>query len=257
MATERMRGVGRLAALALAAGLAGCFSLSRTEPPQQHYVLGGTLLREDPGAPDASSSPLAGLAIGVRRARLAPYLEPPFLVVREGEHEIAYSEYHRWGEQPGVGINRALTVHLQALAPFRVVHAAPWAARERHDYLVRLHVEHFEGVAAEGTDSTGAVRVRASWEIIRPLDGEVVARGTTDVREAGWVEGDFAALVGLLDQGLAVVAGEVVARLEEVVAGGGGGPLAPRPGSTSRRSPGSRGPDGGSGTLRKPGTAPI
>ena len=228
-----------LLALALTAGAAGCFSLGRTEPPQQHYVLGGHLLREDPPTRSPSSGPLAGLAIGIRRAQLAPYLEPTFLVVREGEHEIVYAEYHRWGEQPGVGINRALAGHLQALAPFRVVQAAPWPARERHDYLVRLHVEHFEGVAPEGTDSTGAVRVRATWEIIRPLDGEVVARGTTDVREAGWVEGDFAALVGLLDQGLAVLAGEVVARLEEVVAGGGGGPLVPRPGSTSRMTPGS------------------
>jgi uncharacterized lipoprotein YmbA len=159
----------------------------------------------------------------VRRAQLAPYLEPTFLVVREGEHEIVYAEYHRWGEQPGVGINRALAGHLQALAPFRVVHAAPWPARERHDYLVRLHVEHFEGVAPEEAEATGAARIRARWEIIRPLDGEVMATGATDVQEAGWVEGDFAGLVALLDRGLAVLAGEVVARLEEVVAGREGG----------------------------------
>ena len=223
MATERRRGVRVVLVLALAAGAAGCFSLGRTEPPQQHYVLGGHLLREDPPTQGPSSGPLAGLAIGVRRAQLAPYLEPTFLVVREGEHEIVYAEYHRWGEQPGVGINRALAGHLQALAPFRVVHAAPWPARERFDYLIRLHVEHFEGVAPEGAGATGTVRVRGTWEIVRALDGEVVARGSTDVQEAGWVEGDFAGLVALLDQGLAVVAREVVEGLEDVVAGREGG----------------------------------
>lgn len=219
MAIERWRGVRMVLILALAAGGAGCFSLARTEPPQQHYVLGGHLLRDDPVATAGATGPLTGLAIGVQRAQLAPYLEPTFLVVREGEHEIVYAEYHRWGEQPGVGINRALAGHLRAQAPFRVVHAAPWSARERHDYLVRLHVEHFEGVAPEEAEATGTVRVRATWEIVRALDGEVAARGSTDVRETGWVEGDFAALVALLDQGLAVLAGEIVTGLGGVVAG--------------------------------------
>jgi uncharacterized lipoprotein YmbA len=222
MATERMRRVGVLLALVMTAATAGCFSLSRTEPPQQHYVLGGTLLREDPAAQPAPTSALTGLAIGIRRARLAPYLEPPFLVVREGEHEIAYSEYHRWGEQPGVGINRALAVHLQAVGPFRVVHAAPWPAREQHDYLIQLHVEHFEGVAPAGGASTGEAHLRVAWDILRPSDGVVVAQGSTDVRQGGWVVGDFAALVALLDAGLAVLAGEWMETLEGVTVPPGG-----------------------------------
>jgi uncharacterized lipoprotein YmbA len=214
MATERMRRVGVLLALVMTAATAGCFSLSRTEPPQQHYVLGGTLLREDPAAQPAPTGALTGLAIGIRRARLAPYLEPPFLVVREGQHEIAYSEYHRWGEQPGVGINRALAGHLQALGAFRVVQAAPWPARERHDYLIQLQVEHFEGVAPAGGAATGEVHLRAGWEILDPSGGGVVGQGTTDYRQGGWVVGDFAALVGLLDAGLAGLARDLLESLE-------------------------------------------
>jgi uncharacterized lipoprotein YmbA len=211
--------LGGAGSLAVLVGLSGCFSLGRTEPDQQHYVLGGTLLREPPPpVQGAILGPLSELAVGVRRTQLAPYLEPPFLVVREGPHEITYSEYHRWGEQPGVGINRAVAGHLAARGSFQVVDAAPWPARTRHDYLVQLHVEHFEGVAPpEGVQTSGEAHMRARWEILRPSDGEVVARGTTDHRQGGWVVGDFGGLVRLLDTGLGVLAGDVLAGLETVL----------------------------------------
>ena len=61
----------RLILLFVFFGLAGCFSLSREEPPQQHYVLGESRLQET--APAAES--LVGLTIGLRQLQLAEYLE--------------------------------------------------------------------------------------------------------------------------------------------------------------------------------------
>jgi uncharacterized protein len=201
----RFSTLGVVAALLLAS-LPGCFSLGRASPPIEVYVIGGSISQEHlapvPG--------VAGITIGVRRLDLAPYLATPAIAVRRGTHGIVTSDFHRWGEDPGQGINRAVARHMAAAAPFRTVDVAPWPARSRYDYLIQLHVTHFEGVVPGEVSATeGAAHVRAEWEIIRQQDETVLARGVTEHREDGWSVGDYAALVALLDQGLAVLARDV------------------------------------------------
>jgi uncharacterized lipoprotein YmbA len=211
--------VARLISLVGLIGLTGCFSLGRVEPPQRHYVLGGDRLQVS-SAPPAGD--LAGFTVGVRRLRLASYLDAPFLVVRHGSNQIRYSEFHRWGEQLGGGINRAVAGYLGAQAPFRSVDVAPWPAREQYDYLIQLHVERFEGLAPEDPAAVeGEVHLLATWEIIRQRDGVVLARGTTDFREPGWRVGDYAGLVTLLDAGLNLLSAELASSLSSL-----GAPLA-------------------------------
>jgi uncharacterized lipoprotein YmbA len=191
-------------------GLTGCFSLSRTEPLQQHYVLGGGHLQQN----DTPAGNPAGLTVGVRRLRLATYLEPAFLVVRQGPNRITYAEFHRWGEPLGGGISRAVAGYLVARSPIRAVDVAPWPLREQYDYLIQLHVERFEGVvSADPNAAEGEVHLLATWEIIRQQDGAVLARGTTDHRASGWRVGDHAGLVNQLDAGLNVLAHELASSL--------------------------------------------
>jgi uncharacterized protein len=210
----------RLILLAGLLGLAGCFSLGRAETAQRHYVLGGDRAQE--GARAVSDSD--GLTIGVRRLRLASYLESPFLVVRQGANRVTYSEFHRWGEQLGGGINRAVAGNLADRASFHVVDVAPWPGRERYDYLVQLHVERFEGLAPEDAAAVvGETHMLATWEIIRHRDGAVLARGVTEHRESGWRVGDFAGLVRSLDAGLAILTDDLASTLS-----GLGAPLAER-----------------------------
>lgn len=76
-----------------------------------------------------------------------------------------------------------------------------------------LHVAHFEGVAR-----TGEAHLFASWDIVHLETETVVAQGSTEYRPSGWVAGDYAELVRLLDAGLAHLADALVARLERVVA---------------------------------------
>jgi uncharacterized protein len=212
----------RLVALAGLVGLAGCFSLGRAETPQRHYVLGGDRVQESASA--GAPVDLAGLTIGVRRLRLAPYLEAPYLVVREGANRISYAEYHRWGEQLGGGINRAVAGHLAARPSFRAVDVAPWPGRQEYDYLVQLHVEHFEGLAPEDAAAVqGEVHMRVSWEILHQRDGVVLARGTTDHRVSGWRLGDYPGLVRSLDAGLNVLTEDLASTLTSL-----GAPMAER-----------------------------
>jgi uncharacterized lipoprotein YmbA len=203
----------RLISLAALVGLTGCFSLAREEPPQQHYVLGGSL-PADQAAPSRDGN---GLAIGIRRPQLATYLESPFIVIRRGDNEITFSEFNRWGERLDGGISQAVSRHLLARAPLRAVDVAPWAPRAEYDYLIQLQVLRFEGLAPEDPVATqGVVHLLAVWEIIRQQDGAVLARGTTDYREPGWTVDDYAGLVTALDRGLADLSGDLIGSIQRL-----------------------------------------
>ena len=195
--------------------LAGC-SLNRGAPPEQHYVLGGGRFQQAP----APAGELGDVAVGLRRLQLAPYLQSNSVVVRRGDgaQELSLSEFHRWSEPLGEGINRAVAGYLTADAPFRVVEVAPWSAGMQHDYLIELRVLRFEGVAAQAGATEGEAHVLATWAIIRPGDGEVLARGTTDYRRPGWRIGDYAGLVSLLDAGVHAISTDLMTSLESLAA---------------------------------------
>jgi uncharacterized lipoprotein YmbA len=193
-------------------GLAGCMSLGRGEPAQQHYVLGGSTVQAGGASPE-----LTGLSVGIRRLDLATYLETPFILVRRGPNRLGYSEFHRWGEALAGGINRTVAGYLGDRSQLRGVDVAPWPAGERYDYVIQLHVLRFEGLVPEGElEVNGDVHMLAAWEIIRQLDGVVLARGTTDYRENGWRLGDYAGLVTQLDLGLQTLTEQLLASLRSL-----------------------------------------
>lgn len=195
-----------MAALLLALLLAlGCFRLARETPPMRQYVLSGP-------APDSGRAMRDGLAVGFRRMDIAAYLAAPSVLVRRGSNEIVASQYDRWGEDLGEAINRVVAGHLARRPPVRSADIAPWGIRTRHDYLVQLHVERFEGV----TDSTtprgtaeGRIHLQATWDIIRPLDGMLLIRGSSDDRGGTWRIGDYSTLVKGFDGALLQLANDI------------------------------------------------
>jgi len=210
----------RLFLFATFLSLAGCFSLSREAPLQQHYVLGVG------GAPDHAAPPadrpgedVSGHVIGLRPTRLADYLASPFIVIRRGAHQVEFSEYHRWGEDLSRAINRTVAGHLAALAPPHRVEAAPWPTGTAPDHVIQVHILRFEGVARDDSvNGEGEALLLATWEILSRLDGAVLSRGTTEVREGGWSVGDFDGLVRLLDAGLEVLAEDLALALDRALA---------------------------------------
>jgi uncharacterized lipoprotein YmbA len=192
--------------------LSGCFTLARPTPPLEEYVLGGS---PKPGVASPAREP-GGATIGLRRLDLAPYLATPAIVVRRGSRIIT-SEFRRWGEEPSAGIMRAVVASLGAAPRILSVDVAPWPVQAQHDYLIQLHVSRLEGVAAEdSTDKEGEVRVMATWEIVRPRDGALVARGETDRREKNWKVGDYRGLVSRLEHGLSGLADDLAACVSRV-----------------------------------------
>ena len=202
---------------------AGCFKLARESPRLQQYALGGAVAATAaatavaPAASSAASSTAStmartGLVVGLRRLDLASYLSIPDIVWRRGANELVVSEFHRWGGDLDEGINRAMAGHLRGLTPVQAVDVAPWQARARHDFLLQLHVSRFEGVA-DSAATQGRIHVMAGWDIIRPLDGALLMRGSSDDRGSAWRVGDYAGLVSQLDAALARIARDISACL--------------------------------------------
>jgi uncharacterized lipoprotein YmbA len=202
-----MRFTTRLCLVATLVGVPGCVSLGRDSPVLEQYVLSRAGTAEVAAAPAPG-----GVTLGMRRPVLAGYLAAPGIVVRSGVHQIGSSAFHRWGEELGHGISHALASHLAASAPIRAVSIAPWSVRAEHAVLLQLHVSHFEGVTDAGAGTAmGAAHVAVAWELLRPGDDAVLARGTTDSRQEDWRVGDYAALVALLEEGLRGVARDIAA----------------------------------------------
>jgi uncharacterized lipoprotein YmbA len=211
----------------------GCVNLEPRQTNIRYYVLTGVdrpsgdapadTARGTSPAPDAG----AQLALGLRRVRLASYLDTPTIVTRMGPHEVHFGEFHRWGEDLPQAINRTLARYLVARPRVGRVDVVPWPDRTRHGYVIQLHVYRFEGEAPPGpTDDgeepdfglrqvgePGTVHVAAAWEVIDPAGETVVHQGRTSRRIDGWTVGDYAGLVRALDTALDGLAADIAAAL--------------------------------------------
>ncbi|HYW49539.1 MAG TPA: ABC-type transport auxiliary lipoprotein family protein [Gemmatimonadaceae bacterium] len=202
-----------LPAIVVSLALAGCFKLSRPAPPLRLYVLGGMTARASDvaGAP-AASAPARRYTVGLRRAELASHLSDPAVMIRRGANDLIASQFHRWGGNLDQDINRALGSYLLQSPVIRSVDVAPWPTRARHDFIVQLHVARFEGIA-DSAARDGRAQVLAEWDIIRPLDGAVLLRGSSEDRTGTFRIADYSGLVTGLDAALSRVALEIGACL--------------------------------------------
>jgi len=230
-----------IAVLAVAALAAGCVDLEPRQSNMRYYVLAG----ENPPPADTATSPedeAAGLAIGLRRLRIASYLDTPTIVTRMGPHEVHFAEFHRWGEDLPRAINRSVARHLTMHDGIARVDVVPWPERTEHAYVVQIHVFRFEGEApppppGEEVDpderglrrvgEPGTVHVVATWEVVDPDTETVVVQGRTEEALEDWTVGDYGTLVQRLDESLRALATDIGVAVERVEASAGPAPSPP------------------------------
>ena len=209
----------RLAVLGMVLLVAGCVRL--LEPRQsniQYYVLGSAGILEMENPPRDTT----GLALGLRRVRMADYLDAPALVTRRGPHTIRFAEFHRWGEDLAQAINRTLAARLLTMDGVGTVDVVPFANHDAHDYLIQLRVLRFEGEGPplpapdEGPPEelpVGTVQMTIAWDVLDPDTEAVVARGVTRHQEDEWTVNDYGDLVAKLDASITVLAEDLIQNL--------------------------------------------
>jgi uncharacterized lipoprotein YmbA len=205
-------------ALGLCIVAAGCVRI--LEPRQsniRYYSLEGRF------TPDTlASTDTTGLALGLRKVRLADYLDTPTMVTRRSPHEIHFAEFHRWSEGLPRAINRAVAARLEQSNLVRSTEVVPWMEDATFDYVVQLQVLRFEGNGPpppepEADDDapipTGHAHMAVRWEIRDPTTDAILARGITQDRRDGWPVDDYADLAAKLDAALAALADDIATRL--------------------------------------------
>lgn len=197
----------------------GCVRLLEPRPSNTKYYLLESRL-------DAETELSAeGLRLGLRKPRLADYLDTPTIVTRHEDHEIRFSEFHRWGENLGTAFNRTVGLNLEAQPGIASTEVVPWPQGTAFDYVVQLRVLRFEGVGPPppGPDAdddapvpTGHTQMTVTWTIFGPEGGTVRTQGRTQHRMDDWPVTDYAGLVSHLDSSLVVLAEDIRTRLQSL-----------------------------------------
>lgn len=186
-----------LASLLLSLLVAGCSLPSAQPDPTRYYVL---------TAPAAAAPATGDAVLGLRSVDTAAYLRTRALIVRQGENEVEFREYARWGEALDAGIARVLRENLLAADAIAQVAVVPFSLDQERHYDVTVRVLACEGAAG------GAVRFRASWELWSTGAGaEVVERGHYEARGLTWDGRNEASLAAALSQAVAGLSAEITA----------------------------------------------
>lgn len=203
---------------------AGCVNLEPQESTIRFYVLGESAERSAPSGEALDS----GLTVGLRRTRLAAYLDTPHIIIRLGAHEVRFSEGHRWGEDLRRGISRTISKYLKEEDVIRQVDMVPWPAYVEHDYILQLQVLQFEADAEDlpaGADPGDVdelalqAHVLVEWQLIDPETNDVLHAGRSAKRVGLYEGGDYGGVVSGLDAALRQLAGEIARVIDEIHAG--------------------------------------
>lgn len=214
--------------LILGVTVLGLFGLSvgcvRILEPRQsnirYYTLEGSFPTDS-----LLSADTTGLTIGLRKARLADYLDTPTMVTRRSPHEVHFAEFHRWSETLNRAINYAVAADLEARDTIQSAEIVPWTQSATFDYILQLRVLRFEGDGPPPPDPdadddapvpTGQSHLAVRWEILDPSTNAVLTRGFTRDRRSGWPVTDYADLASKLNASLEVLAADIADRLQTI-----------------------------------------
>lgn len=135
-------------------GLMTLWSCTGTSQPAAYYVM----------APQENLSadlpPLADLAVGVGPVKLPKLLDRPHIVTRTGQHRMAISEFHRWGDSLKEQVTGTLVENLSTLLQTPHVSAYPWERAFKPGYQLYVDIRRFDGRIG------GPVVLSAVWWVI-------------------------------------------------------------------------------------------
>jgi uncharacterized lipoprotein YmbA len=157
-----------------------------------------------PTGVEAAGEPVV---VGLERVRVARYLEPPGIAVRERDNTIRYAAQHRWAEPLEASLARLLTENLAAEGA--VTRVAGFQTQQRTLPELDLHVSvtRAEGVVA-GERGARAV-FRATWELRAGREAETIATGSVQEDGLPWDGQNYDQLAASLSQGVAVLTRQV------------------------------------------------
>jgi cholesterol transport system auxiliary component len=153
-------------ACSAAAFVAGCLP-ARDGGVQRYHVL------EDAGVPAAQAKTSRPSTLLVAPVTASSFYETLDIVYSRSPGTRAYYQYHAWTERPGRAIGELLVARLVRGGAFKAITRDTGGVRG--DLILNTHLSEFYHDAAA---DPGSVKVSLSAELVDPLRGVLVARGT-------------------------------------------------------------------------------
>ncbi len=187
--------------------LGGC-NIARQSSPSHFYLL-DTLSTDEAPAGAAAHAIRAGLG----QVQIPAYLDRPQIVSRLPGNQLAYAEFHRWGEPMAAGMSRVLRANLSQLTGSTEISAYPWHQDYPRDYNVFPVI-----LAFEPNDARGEAVLKAVYRVARAAG----KRETLAIVEAehraplARSEPEYEAKVRALSQTLAALSRDIAATLAAI-----------------------------------------
>jgi uncharacterized lipoprotein YmbA len=165
--------LGLVLALALCAGLTGCFGfLKPAQATAQHFLL--TPVPQTAQVPKGAGS----LAVGVGQVKLPAYLFNTSLAIRKGTNEVDYLPMAIWAERLDTGFQRVLAADLATLLPTDSIYLSAW---QKDDVAAEVYV----GIEQFDVDAGGQGVLVARWRVVSPGGEKVLKTGRLCLKRQG------------------------------------------------------------------------
>lgn len=148
--------------------LGGCIGVQSM--PVSYYVLTSSPDSSTPTDTQIVKNPRIGPRIGILPVSLPGYLQRQQLVVRQSDSvDIKVEDFHRWGEELGLGIARVISAAITTQLTHVGGVAIPLRTGAPVDARMQLEIRRFEGVPG------GEVTLEAFWTLLQ--DGTPLREG--------------------------------------------------------------------------------
>ncbi len=119
-----------------------------------------------------------GPALGLGPIELAPYLDRPEIVTRNGVHQVQLGEFDRWAEPLQAMLTRQLGNRLREAAGSRDVLPVPSGRETELRYAVAVSIDRFDA------DEAGKVVLDARWRVYQTSNERIVRSGHEIIEES-------------------------------------------------------------------------
>lgn len=190
--------------LILAGLCASCLNLKPDANRTRFYLL--STIRPA----DIESAPASGrdeLPLAIHRVAIPSYLNAPWIMVRQGGNELAYSDFDQWAEPVGDGVIRATAQNLALLLQTSDISIQPRILPDESRYSITVELLQFE------LSMEGGVRTEANWRITNPGAGFQKSGRFSHSRPCEYNPEDYTAAVAALSANLADLCREIAGAL--------------------------------------------
>jgi uncharacterized lipoprotein YmbA len=192
--------------LACLVSLAACFNLGKGTTQSSRFYLLNSI--SDSGLETQAVTKLKNATVGVGPLEFPEYLHRPQIATRTSNHQIQFSEFHRWGEPLGDNFSRILAENLSILLSTHRLVAFPWRSASI-DYQVEVEVTRFDGSLGE------QAHLEARWTIFGKEGKEALLMKKSSLRETVATE-NYEALVMVMSRLVERLSREIAASFKDI-----------------------------------------